>query len=55
MKKSKASIYSGWTDKKGNYHAKAPSGIVLLRLLGMAPFKDGRRGPAPDRRNQSKR
>lgn len=55
MKKTKASIYSGWTDKRGVYHEKAPAGIVLLRLLGAAPFKDGRKDAPPDRRNQSRR
>jgi hypothetical protein len=55
MKKTEASIYSGWTHRKGVYNEKAPAGIVLPRLLGAAPLKDGRKDAAPDRRNQSKR
>jgi len=52
MNKPRASVYSGWTDKRGVYHPKAPPGIVLLRLLGVAPFKGSR--PKPESKNQSK-
>lgn len=53
MNKPRASIYSGWTDRRGLYHPKAPPGVVLLRLLGVAPFKDNRQ--RPQNKNQSKR
>ncbi|MEM2947419.1 MAG: hypothetical protein QXN96_04170 [Candidatus Bathyarchaeia archaeon] len=52
--KKKASIYSGWTDKKGIYHEKAPAGVVLLRLLGLAPFSNGNR-KSGSTKSQSKR
>ncbi len=41
---SRPSIYGPWTSPLGIRHERAPSGIVLLRTLGMMPLKDT---PAP--------
>jgi hypothetical protein len=51
--KPKASIYGPWVNRRGEYFPKAPPGIVLLRLIGAAPFKDVRR--ETQNKNQSKR